>query len=210
MDISEFKQIINTIGQRKGENIIVITNGIFSFPEIICKEKEFVKIFIKNNMIAFLFSSNKIDGCFKTQKMQKGKRRNLPIPVVIRNIAKKGEYKYEKQTSNYEEYFIISLEAPKEGLAKGRGGEGMSFLNIWRYIFGTPIRFKVQQIKKGRTYIWKIDTDDPQVIKAFQKKVKQALKEGHVIVPYDMEIEEVPKEGQADKELSAAKEKLNG
>ena len=67
----------------------------------------------------------------------------------------------------------------------------MSILSFLRHIFGQPIQYEVIKLNKNKRYMFKIDSDSPEIIKHFMKILNKAHKAGeNIYVPKDVEIEE--------------------
>ena len=65
------------------------------------------------------------------------------------------------------------------------------FWDIMRFLFGSPVMYRVQEIKKGKKYVWFFDTDDYECIQACVTEIKKGLKEGHVFVPSSVKLMEL-------------------
>jgi len=66
----------------------------------------------------------------------------------------------------------------------------MSLLNFLRHIFGSPIEYRVMKLEKNAQYLFRIDSDDKNVIKEFMKQIKKARKSGEdIFIPINVEVE---------------------
>ena len=67
-------------------------------------------------------------------------------------------------------------------------------MGLLEWIFGKPVYYKVIKLNKNSRYLFQIDTDNFEIIKAFRQKLEEAHKSGeNIYIPTSVIVRKMKK-----------------